>query len=257
MHSLLLLRSIFCAQSCAEYWDDILSEKEITKLLNKNLKRRKNLNTASFRTWKHPSSSWESMDAISGRLHQYSPEEYSFPIDNEKETLLATVQSDILNLRERGTPEYPPCEVTENDNSIQIHCCHSPMREVEVLYDNILNFFRSYPGLQPSDIVVMSPDIETYAPYIDAVFGSVQDPALRIPYTGGPETYGLSMIKVISTLGCPIRFAVSSVIDLLETGDSTAFSISENDLPVIKIFRNRSDGNRQAHQRTAQFTSIR
>ena len=223
--------------------DDILSEKEITKLLNKNLKRRKKRISETQLHLERGNtllSSWGKYGRdFLARLHQYSPEEYSFPIDNEKETLLATVQSDILNLRERGTPEYPPCEVTENDNSIQIHCCHSPMREVEVLYDNILNFFRSYPGLQPSDIVVMSPDIETYAPYIDAVFGSVQDPALRIPYTLADRnirvesTIAESFLTLLELPGS--RFAVSSVIDLLETREiQSAFSISENDLPVIK-----------------------
>ncbi|NLL15330.1 MAG: exodeoxyribonuclease V subunit gamma [Fibrobacter sp.] len=235
--------NFFVLNPCAEYWDDILSEKEITKLLNKNLKRRKKRISETQLHLERGNtllSSWGKYGRdFLARLHQYSPEEYSFPIDNEKETLLATVQSDILNLRERGTPEYPPCEVTENDNSIQIHCCHSPMREVEVLYDNILNFFRSYPGLQPSDIVVMSPDIETYAPYIDAVFGSVQDPALRIPYTLADRnirvesTIAESFLTLLELPGS--RFAVSSVIDLLETREiQSAFSISENDLPVIK-----------------------
>lgn len=56
------------------------------------------------------------------------------------------------------------------DNSIQIHACHSPMREVEVLHNQLLNLFEQDSSLLPKDIIVMSPDINKYAPYIDAVF---------------------------------------------------------------------------------------
>lgn len=235
--------NFFVLNPCAEYWDDILSEKEITRFLNKNLKKRKKKipeTQLHLECGNTLLSSWGKYGRdFLARLHQYSPEEYSLPVDSEKATILATVQSDILNLRERGTPECPPCEVTANDNSIQVHCCHSPMREVEVLYDNILNFFRLYPGLQPSDIVVMSPDIETYAPYIDAVFGSVQDPALRIPYTLADRNIRVESTvaeSFLTLLELPeSRFAVSSIIDLLETSEiQSAFSISENELPLIK-----------------------
>jgi len=235
--------NFFVLNPCAEYWDDILSEKEISRYLNKNLKSRKNRNVKNqfhFDQGNSLLSSWGKYGRdFLARLHQYSPEEYSFPVDNKRATLLATIQSDILNLRERGTSEYPPCEISQNDNSIQIHCCHSPMREVEVLYDNILNFFRLYPGLQPSDIVVMSPDIETYAPYIDAVFGSVQDPSLKISYTLADRNIRVesrvteSFLTLLELPGS--RFTVSSVIDLLEISEiQSAFSISENDLPVLK-----------------------
>jgi exodeoxyribonuclease V gamma subunit len=69
----------------------------------------------------------------------------------------------------------------------------------------------------------MSPDIETYAPYIDAVFGSVQDPALRIPYTLADRnirvesTVAESFLTLLELPGS--RFTVSSVIDLLETSE--------------------------------------
>lgn len=235
--------NFFVLNPCAEYWDDILSEKEISRYMNKNLKRRKKRSSATQLHLEQGNSllsSWGKYGRdFLARLHEYSPEEFSFSVDNEKATVLAKVQSDILNLRDCGSSEHPPCKVTENDNSIQVHSCHSPMREVEVLYDNILNFFRLYSDLKPSDIVVMSPDIETYAPCIDAVFGSVQDPLLRIPYTLADRnirvesTVAESFLTLLELPGS--RFAVSTVIDLLETREiQSAFSISENDLPVIK-----------------------
>ena len=45
------------------------------------------------------------------------------------------------------------------------------MREVEVLYDQLLDCFETMPNLRPRDIVVMTPEIEKYAPFIRGVFG--------------------------------------------------------------------------------------
>src|SRR5690606_7958967 len=55
--------------------------------------------------------------------------------------------------------------------SIEFHRCHGRARQVEVLRDVLLNLLADEPDLEPRDIVVMCPDIETYAPLIEAVFG--------------------------------------------------------------------------------------
>lgn len=68
------------------------------------------------------------------------------------------------------------------DKSIQVHSCHSAMREIEVLYDQLLGMMDKYPALQPPDILVLTPDLSTYAPLIDAVFGSEETGKPSIPY---------------------------------------------------------------------------
>ena len=82
-------------------------------------------------------------------------------------SLLARLQSDILELHPPGGAGGALREGP--DNSIVIHCCHSPLREVEVLQDQLLAMFDA-EGLNPGEAVVMVPDIETYAPLIEAVF---------------------------------------------------------------------------------------
>ncbi|QLB20883.1 exodeoxyribonuclease V subunit gamma [Vespertiliibacter pulmonis] len=74
--------------------------------------------------------------------------------------------------------------IAEQDNSIQIHACHSKMREVEVLHNQLLLLFEQNPDLAPKDIIVMSADIDSYAPYINAVFSSYnrKDPRF-IPFS--------------------------------------------------------------------------
>ncbi|MGH3443636.1 MAG: exodeoxyribonuclease V subunit gamma, partial [Nitriliruptorales bacterium] len=59
-----------------------------------------------------------------------------------------------------------------DDRSIQIHACHGRTRQVEVLRDAILHLLADSPDLEPRDIVVMCPDIETFAPIVHAVFGA-------------------------------------------------------------------------------------
>ena len=79
-------------------------------------------------------------------------------------SLLQILQNQILRLES-------PSRVDSVDPSIAIHLCHSPLREVEVLYDQLLAMLEEIPSLAPSDILVMTPEIDRYAPFIEALFG--------------------------------------------------------------------------------------
>ena len=54
---------------------------------------------------------------------------------------------------------------------MQVHSCHGPARQVDVLREVLLGLLQDDPTLEPRDILVMCPDIETYAPLIVADFG--------------------------------------------------------------------------------------
>ena len=54
----------------------------------------------------------------------------------------------------------------------QVHACHGRARQVEVLRDAILHLLDDDPTLEPRDVIVMCPDIETFAPLIQATFGA-------------------------------------------------------------------------------------
>ena len=58
-----------------------------------------------------------------------------------------------------------------DDRSVQVHSCHGPARQVDVLREVLLGLLADDPTLEPRDILVMCPDIETYAPLIIAGFG--------------------------------------------------------------------------------------
>lgn len=57
------------------------------------------------------------------------------------------------------------------DTSLEIHSCHGPERQVEVLRDRLLRLFADNPTLQPRDVLIMCPDVEVYAPLIRGAFG--------------------------------------------------------------------------------------
>ena len=82
-------------------------------------------------------------------------------------TLLGWLQSDIAanSLRPQGRT------FATEDRSVQIHNCHGPARQVDVLREVLLGLLQDDPTLQPRDILVMCPDIETFAPLIVADFG--------------------------------------------------------------------------------------
>lgn len=98
--------------------------------------------------------------------------------EREANKLLAALQADMLNLIDRQPADAIP--VSAADDSLQIHVCHSPKREVDVLHDRLLALFEAHSDLRPSDVLVLTPDMETYAPLIEARFGS-GTPA--IPYS--------------------------------------------------------------------------
>lgn len=95
----------------------------------------------------------------------------------EGATMLEVVQSDVLHLRTRGArpdaDDRLPARV--EDRSIRVHSCHGMTRQVEVLREAILRAMEA-PGsdLEPRDVVVMTPDIEAYAPIVAAVFSEGQ-----------------------------------------------------------------------------------
>lgn len=98
---------------------------------------------------------------------------YEDPLAGERSSLLATLQSDILELRARGcSADAPRVGLESSDRSIQVHSCHGPMREVEVLKDQLFALFDDDDlELCPEDVLVATPDIERFTPLVDAVFG--------------------------------------------------------------------------------------
>jgi exodeoxyribonuclease V gamma subunit len=93
------------------------------------------------------------------------------------DSLLERLQADVRADRSPPGAPLPGDEETRpalgpTDRSIQIHACHGRARQVEVLRDAILHLLEEDHTLQPRDVIVMCPDIEAFAPLIQATFGA-------------------------------------------------------------------------------------
>lgn len=156
----------------------------------------------------------------------------------ERTDLLSLVQGDILELRDRRQADPAGREpIDAGDRSIQIHACYSPLREVQVLHDQLRRCFDELPGLEPREVLVMAPDIALYAPYIEAVFGAAEGER-RIPWSIadlGSQDDPLSQ-ALDHLLRLPeFRFEASGVLSLLEAPAlARRFAIDEDALADIR-----------------------
>lgn len=125
------------------------------------------------------------------------------------------------------------------DRSIQIHSAHSPLRELQILKDQILIWLQDNPEWQPSDIAVLTPHIEPYAPFIEAVFGQQTGDAQALPYSISdvklsrrqPLLYAIEQTLVLFNS----RFEVDKLWVLLESDAVLQrFELTHADLPLLR-----------------------
>jgi len=144
-------------------------------------------------------------------------------------TLLGCLQRDILDLD--SSVAIPP------DASLQIHACHGPLREAEVLHDRLLALFEAMPDLHPADILILTPDIETYAQAIEAVL--MHAPAARRipcvvadrPLVAAPLWRALRRLCAVAES----ELDAESVMGLLEEpAVRRAFDLAESELPLLR-----------------------
>lgn len=170
-------------------------------------------------------------------------------VDIEPNNLLASLQRDILELEDRraiATDEaslansgdkYP---LSPQDGSISLHACHSPQREVEVLHDQLLAMMADDPELNPRDIIVMVADIDSYSPFIQAVFGNA--PTARfLPFSISDQRARHAhpaLQAVLTLLSLPhSRFTAEQVLALLEVPALAArFGIQEEGLRRLRLW---------------------
>jgi len=233
--------NMFLLNPCREYWVDTLNDRESTRIKSKyagtiidegdlHLEKGNRLLT----------SMGELGRTFFGHVISAEHELIEEFEEEECRDLLSCIQSDILCLKDRKASDNPdPFQSDSPDTSLQFHSCHSPMREVEVLYDNLLAILEENSELHPNDIIVMTPDIEIYAPFVHAVFYARGDNEPRIPFSVSDRSIRkesgiidgfLSILDLKES-----RFKVSQVVSVLEyPGVKEKFGLNESDLEKIR-----------------------
>jgi len=103
-------------------------------------------------------------------LRQTAADDQHHPIEARPSTLLGRLQDELAHDR------VPNERMEVTDRSLQVHAAHGPARQVEILREAILGLLAADPTLEPRDILIMCPDVETFAPLIAASFGMVDEP---------------------------------------------------------------------------------
>ncbi|HEY0502972.1 MAG TPA: exodeoxyribonuclease V subunit gamma [Lysobacter sp.] len=162
----------------------------------------------------------------SQELERYADPEQLPDDAPERDSLLGRMQRDLLH---RRAPRPWRRALDRDDPSLQVHACHTRLREVQVLHDRLRAMLdnalpdgrRFDPPLQAREIAVLAPDIDPYRPHIEAVFGGLGGSRAYIPYALADLSplAGEPLAEVfLRLLALPdSRFGVSEVLDLVAT----------------------------------------
>ncbi|MBU0663493.1 MAG: exodeoxyribonuclease V subunit gamma [Proteobacteria bacterium] len=167
---------LYLLTPCQNYWLDIPGKRQ---LIRENLSRlHENIEPVPFIPEIHPllnslgkqGQDFQAMllDRIDNLIDTDS---YEDPVQTKTPCLLHRLQSDLLD---GGWKEREDDEKICLDSSLTIVSCHSAVREVMVLKDQVLRWLTSNPEMELRDIVVMAPDIQEYAAIIPAIFHDIQ-----------------------------------------------------------------------------------
>ena len=231
---------------CGQYWGTIISEKRKSRLALQSA-----LSAEAEEYYETGNPLLSSLGTLGQEFFEtvldygFNEEELDYVTEmalqngvTNSMSILSTIQNDILTLYNRPE-DGTKSTVSADDRSLQIHSCHGPLREMEILYDNLLALYDELPDLEPRHIVVMIPDIETYAPYISSVFGSRSTGRPPLPCTIADRSvrreslFVDAFLKILDT--ATGRFALHEILDLLETPTlMSRFDLDEDELVDIR-----------------------
>ena len=168
------------------------------------------------------------------------------PIDDDTgdSVLLNAIHRDILHASPASVLSH---SAPKSDDSVVVRCCHSALREVQVLHDHLLHWLSQDSTRTPSDILVMCPAIENYAPFVDAVFHRVGTKPVagqnnvRLPCSiadRSPMDAEPLIAAFMTLLHLPdSRFGVSDIVDYLQLDAvQKRFDINSDDIEQMTVW---------------------
>ncbi|MFE3445960.1 exodeoxyribonuclease V subunit gamma [Nocardia sp. NPDC059180] len=158
----------------------------------------------------------------------------SGPRPSGRATLLQMVQDGI---RADRWPAAPAAA----DGTVQIHACHGPARQVEVLRDCLLAMFAADPTLEPRDVLIMCPEVEAYAPLVRAAFGQRMPGLVEPVDDSGHPGHPAHRLRVrLADRGRAVTNPLLGVISvLLELADGRVTVTQVLDLAASETVRRR------------------
>ena len=108
-----------------------------------------------------------SVEYVPGRAA--SEADHEAPVEADR-SMLALLRADVEAGIARGRGDLAPIAVPGDDRSILFHRCHGPIRQLEVLRDELMRRFEADHSLHPRDVLVLCADLPALAPHIVHVF---------------------------------------------------------------------------------------
>jgi exodeoxyribonuclease V gamma subunit len=243
---------LYVINPCQEYWFEVVDQRRLQSLAAQGRDQYHETGNQLLANWGRQTQSHVGLLAnLEGVL-------VSDDMLFERRTgasVLAQLQNSILELTALGADAVT---IAAGDRSLEVHVCHSLTRELEVLQDYLLDLFATDASLRPSEILVVTPDLEAAVPVIEAVFGTV--PKERdIPYqlTGRSRSTvnrpARTLLALLSLAAS--RCEATAVFDLLQQAMvARRFGLDDEDLQRIRSWIGAS-GIRWAldEQHCAQF----
>jgi exodeoxyribonuclease V gamma subunit len=253
---------LLVANPCRHYWADIIEDRELLKASQRRHGQKPGLPAEPryedlhlhanplLAAWGRQGRDYirllDAFDKPEGYRSQFAAWNRSIDLfaDTDGGTLLRQMQQAILDLEPLPAEAAQRKPWRDSDTSLRFHVAHSPQREVEILHDQLLAMFQSAAEhgepLSPRDVIVMVPDIQTYAPHVQAVFGRLSpDDPRHLPFSVADQPARGAvplMVALEHLLSLPeSRFAVSDLLDLLDVPALRArFDIEDNGLPTLR-----------------------
>ena len=240
---------LFVLNPCREYWGDIHSRREID-----HRAEGKDPDAGYFTEGNELLAAWgragrDMIDALIEVPGADWEERFVEPADAGR---LAAVQRDILDLRladEAARDDESPvagsvaasvaqapgvAQRPVTDDSIGIHVCHSPVREAEVLHDRLLAVFDAHPDLEPADVLVLTPDLETYGPAVEAVFAAAGRIPCHVARARAVESRTLRAFLDLLSLPSSRHGAEPALAPLAAPAIGVRFGIGDADVATIR-----------------------
>jgi len=129
--------------------------------------------------------------------------ERNAPLSGPLDDVVTMDHAALLQRLQQSLAALEPMPAGALDHSLQLHACHSPRRQAEVLHDCLLDLFQRDPTLSPGDVLVLCADMEKARPALEAVF-STQEEGRCIPFA------------VARSGGGHLSVALGQVLDLIQ-----------------------------------------
>ena len=107
------------------------------------------------------------LGALGDENATFAPAEPACVVPERADNLLGWLADDLANDR-------PPVrrQLSDTDQSVQLHFSHGASRQVEVLREVLAQLYADDPTVEPRHVAVLTPDPEGFGPLLDAAFNA-------------------------------------------------------------------------------------